>query len=82
MIQACISRQSHAASATGTIRHGWLESKSEVSESVHAYYDELIVQDQLVFNGDCLVVPAALCKEMMAAVHALHIGIEGCIRRV
>ena len=67
-----------------TIRRGWPQSKSDVPESIHAYFDfrdELTIQDQLVFKGDCIVVPAALRKEMMAAIHASHIGIEGCIRR-
>ena len=71
-----------------TIRHAyaykWPESKSDVPKSVHTYYDfcdELIVQSQLVFKGDCLVVPATLSKEMMAAVHASHIGIGGQIRK-
>ena len=66
------------------IRHGWPESKSDVPESIHAYYDfrdELTVQDQLVFKGQLLVVPAAMRKEMMAVAHATHIGTEGCIRR-
>ena len=69
-----------------TIRHAkkWPESKSDVPKSVHTYYDfcdELIVQSQLVFKGDCLVVPATLSKEMMAAVHASHIDIGGYIRK-
>ena len=67
-----------------TIRRGWPESKSDVPESIHAYYDfrdELTVQDELVFKGARLVVPSALRREMMEAAHATHIGIEGCIRR-
>ena len=67
-----------------TILQGWPESKSDVPECVHPYFDfrdELTIQDQLVFKGAQLVVPAALRKEMMAVVHASHIGIEGCIRR-
>ena len=67
-----------------TIHRGWPDSKSEVHESVQAYYDfrdELTVQDQLVFKGPLLVVPAVMRKEMMAVAHATHIGTEGCIRR-
>lgn len=45
------------------------------------FRDELTVQDQLVFKGAQPVIPAALCKEMMATAHATHISIEGCIRR-
>ena len=67
-----------------TIRRGWPESKSDVPESIHPYFDvrdELIVEDELVFKGPLLVVPAAMRREMMAVAHASHIGIEGCIRR-
>ena len=67
-----------------TILRGWPGCKSDVPECVPPYFDfrdELTVQDQLVFKGAQLVVPAAMCKDMMAVAHASHIGIEGCIRR-
>ena len=57
---------------------------SQIPDSLHAYYDfrdELTVQDNLVFKGDRLVIPATMQREMMAEAHATHIGIEGCIRR-
>ena len=63
---------------------GWPESKSDVPECIHAYYDcrdELTLQDQFVFKGQCLVIPAAMRKEMTAVAHATHIGTEGCIRK-
>ena len=66
-----------------TIQQGWPENKSEVLECLHAYYnfhDELTVQDDLVFKGQCVVIPAALHKEMMAVVHVTHMGTDGCIR--
>ena len=47
---------------------------------LHAYYDfrdELTVQDQLVFKGQMLIVPAGMRKEMLAGAHATHIGMEG-----
>ena len=67
-----------------TICRGWPESKSDVPDSIHAYYDfrdELTVQDLLIFKGARLVIPAAMRREMMEVAHATHIGIEGCIRR-
>ena len=67
-----------------TILRGWPECKSEVPECVLPYFDfrdELTVQDQLVFKGAQLVVPAAMRKDMMAVAHVSHIGNEGCIRR-
>lgn len=67
-----------------TIRRGWPETRSEVPECLYPYFDMrdvLTVQNELVFKGQLLVVPAALRKELMAVVHSSHIGIEGCIRR-
>ena len=51
---------------------------------LRAYYDfrdELTVQDQLVFKGQMLIVPAGMRREMLAVAHATHIGMEGCLRR-
>ena len=67
-----------------TIRRGWPESKSDLPEILYPYYDHrdtLTVQDELVFKGQQLVVPACLRKELMAVAHSTHIGIEGCLRR-
>ena len=58
---------------------GWPDCKTDVTEAFHAYYnfrDELTVQDQLVFKGGVVVIPAALHKEMMAICHDTHIGVE------
>ena len=66
------------------IQHGWPNRKSDVPEAVHPYFDfrdQLIVQGDLVFRGQQLVVPACLRKELMEVTHTSHIGVEGCIRR-
>ena len=87
----CLRELTHASSddtvlqvLRETICRGWPESRSDVPEIIHAYYDfrdELTVQDQLVFKGARLVVPSTMRREMMEVAHATHIGIEGCIRR-
>ena len=66
-----------------TIQQGWPENKRNVPTCIRAYdfRDELTIQDQLVFKGSRVVIPVALRREMMAMVHASHIGIEGSIRR-
>ena len=66
------------------IRGGWPDSRSEVPQCLFPYFDvrdELTVQDELVFKAHQLVVPVALRKELMAATHSSHMGIEACIRR-
>ena len=66
------------------IRIGWPENRALVSECVRPYFDvrdELTIQNELVFQGQQIVVPAVLRKELMEKTHASHIGIEGWIRR-
>ena len=40
-----------------------------------------VLQQELIFKGQRLVVPVSMRKNMMIAVHSTHIGIEGCLRR-
>ena len=82
----------HAAQEESTLRQlrevihrGWPDSKSDLPECVHAYFDcrdELTVQGVLVFKGLRLVVPAALRRDLIAVAHSTYIGIEGCLRRL
>ena len=68
-----------------TICRFWPESESDLPEALYPYCDHrdtLTVQDNLVFKGQLLVVPACVWKEVMAVAHSTHIGIEGCLRHV
>ncbi len=69
---------------SSTIRQGWPNSKSEVTELVHPYFDirgEFTVQDELVFKATQLVIPRSLRNFFMEVIHETHIGIDGCLRR-
>ena len=66
------------------IRQGWPASKEEVPENVRDYFsfrEELSIQNGLVFKGERLVIPASMRDNMLAKIHASHIGIQGCLRR-
>ena len=39
-----------------------------------------MIQDEFVFKGHQIVVPASLRKKLIEVTHASHIGIEACIR--
>ena len=61
------------------IRGGWPEKRAQTPESVRPYFDvrdELTIQDELVFKGQQIVVPAVLRKELMEETHATHLGID------
>ena len=66
------------------IRQGWPPSKTRVLDAARPYFnfrDQMTVQDDLVFKGARVVIPATLRREMMNKCHETHIGIEGCLRR-
>ena len=66
------------------IRQGWPASKEEVPENVRDYFsfrEELSIQNGLVFKGERIVIPASMRDNMLAKIHASHIGIQGCLRR-
>ncbi|XP_066022566.1 uncharacterized protein [Pocillopora verrucosa] len=65
-----------------TILKGWAEDRSKISPQLTPYYsmrDELSIYDGLVFKGERLVV---LRAEIKKDIHALHTGVEGCLKRV
>jgi len=83
-IQACLADDLVLQELRKIVQHSWPESKSEVPDIVQAYYDfrdELTIQEELIFKGPLVIVPAPMRKEMMATTHATHIRVEGCIRR-
>ena len=66
------------------IQRGWPDSKKELPQCLLPFYDvrdELTTQDEFVFKGQQIVVPASLRKELIEVTHASHIGIEACVRR-
>ena len=66
------------------IQHGWPKNRSNLHQCLYPFYDmrdELTIQEELIFKGQQLVVQVCLRKELMAVIHASHIGIEACIPR-
>ena len=63
---------------------GWPADKESVPAVLNPYYSyrgELSVYDGLIFRGEHLVIPQALCYQTMQQLHSSHIGINGCLRR-
>ena len=66
------------------IKKRWPETKADVPVQVTPYFDvrdQLSVEDGIVFKGDRCLIPISLRPEVLAILHRLHIGIEGCLRR-
>ena len=67
-----------------TITEGWPEDRSKVPNQILPYFtsrDEFSVQNGLIFKGERVLIPHDLRYEIKKAIHASHIGIEGCLRR-
>ena len=65
-----------------TILHGWSNNKHELLPEVWPYFgirDELSMQDELIFRGERVVVPAKLRRDIKNTIHSSHLGSESCL---
>ena len=65
------------------IQQGWPDEPTSLSpllREFHTYRDELVVEDNLLFKGERLFVPASVRNEVLQRIHASHIGVNGCLR--
>ena len=66
------------------IKIGWPDKPTGVPEELREYFpfcDELSVENDFVFKGSRLLVPAAARSDIISKSHSSHIGINSCIRR-
>ncbi|XP_062516181.1 uncharacterized protein K02A2.6-like [Corticium candelabrum] len=66
------------------IEQGWPQTKQELHPLVVPYFqirDELLVQNDVIFKGERIVIPSELRHMMLEKIHYAHLGINGCIRR-
>ena len=67
-----------------TIAQGWPEQKSAAPEQIRPYYDfryELGLQNETVYRGERIVIPAALRQEMIKQLHSAHLGQQATLRQ-
>ena len=66
------------------VKSGWPQKRQGVPLAAHPFYtvkDELSIQDELLFNSECVVVPSSLQRKMLQLMHSTHLSMGGCIRR-
>ncbi|XP_044756800.1 uncharacterized protein K02A2.6-like [Coccinella septempunctata] len=64
------------------IKQGWPDSRTKCESNSKLYFNvraELVMVDNLVYKGNCLVVPKSLRKDMLKLIHLSHMGITKCI---
>ena len=66
-----------------TIREGWPEDKSNVNENIKQYWnirDELVINSDLIFKGNRLLIPQQMRREILSRLHQPHLGIESTLK--
>ena len=66
------------------ITYGWPETRRDCSKNLHMFWnyrDELSVENQMVFKGDRIVVPATLQHTILRHLHEGHMGLEKMLLR-
>ena len=62
-----------------TVLTGWPMDKSQIPPEIKPYkkcYNELTVQDGVLFKGSRTIMPAALRKELLQKIHEGHLDIK------
>ena len=66
------------------IKDGWPDNKYDLPEEIRPYFairDTLSYNDNLVVNGERIVVPKSLQNDMKKRLHTAHLGYDSMIRR-
>lgn len=61
------------------LNDGWPSRKKEVAESCRFYWkfmNDLVIDDNLVFLNDRIIIPLSLRSEVLNLLHKSHLGIE------
>ena len=64
-----------------TVENGWPHHKSNVPDSVKQfwnYQDEIHVEEDLVFVGDRIIIPAEQQEYVLSVLHKSHLEMEKC----
>ena len=83
-IQEATRNDGQLQTLTNVIRTGWPENRQDCPKSVTEYWnhrDELSSANDIVFKGQKLVIPTAMRKDMIKAVHIGHFGVEKSVGR-
>ena len=66
------------------LQNGWPDRADQLAEHLRPFFsfrDELIIEDNLLFKGSRLYVPAESRADVLQRVHSSHLGLQGCLRR-
>ena len=58
---------------------GWQHTKDELQTNIRPYWpyrDELVVIDDVLLKGRCIIIPDSLKQQVLTQLHINHMGIE------
>ena len=67
-----------------TVLQGWPSSRNGLKPELKPYYQvqsEIVIDNDLLFRGNRLIIPTAMRKAMLERIHSSHLGVNGCLRR-
>ena len=83
-IRSATEQDSTMTILRNTIKSGWPEKRSQVSEELKDYWnyrDELSESRGIVLKGEKIIIPLCLRKEMLKIIHSSHLGVVKCKQR-
>ena len=73
------------AKLTTSIKNGWPESVKETDAEIQEFFnfrEQLIIQDDIVYKGERIVVPSTLRSDYLKQIHQGHPGLVAMKNRV
>ena len=66
------------------VQTGWPHDIHDLPKEIQPYWtfhEEMTIEDGLLLKGTHIIIPQALCKEMIQHLHTGHLGLEKCQNR-
>ena len=66
------------------LQYGWPDNANQLPEHLRPFFtfrDELVIENDLLFKGNRLYVPAESRSDILQRIHSSHLGLQGCLCR-
>ena len=66
------------------VLNGWPKTRAECPVEIRQFWpyrDEIVCQGDVLFKGTKVIIPSAMYKEMLHAIHYSHLGADTCLHK-
>ena len=66
------------------VLNGWPQSRVDCPVEIRQFWpyrDEIVCQDNVLFKGHKVIIPSAMYKDMLHAIHYSHLGADTCLNK-